>query len=121
LAFILTVELPDMESDRLGGKMTWVAQKGRSFGFTLIAASFLFATLFFLLFPLTTSHNYPVDFGILGVLSLLPLGAGCIGLLKRPSEKPSATWVVNGIMITLAVFLILVDGYVVSLAVGQML
>lgn len=35
LAFILTVELPDMESDRLGRKMTWVAQKGRSFGLTL--------------------------------------------------------------------------------------
>jgi uncharacterized membrane protein len=62
-----------------------------------------------------------VDFRFLGVLSLLPLGAGCIGLLKRPTEKPSATRVVNGIMITLVVFLILLDGYVVSLAFGQML
>jgi 1,4-dihydroxy-2-naphthoate octaprenyltransferase len=121
LAFILTVELPDRESDRLGGKMTWVAQKGRSFGFTLIAASFLFATLFFLFFPLLTSRNYPVDFHFLGILSLLPLGAGCLGLLKRPSEKPSATRVVNGIMIALVVFLILLDGYVVSLAFGRIL
>ena len=121
LAFILIVELPDMESDRLGRKMTWVAQKGRIFGLTLIAASFLFATLFFLFFPLLTSRNYPVNFLFLGVLSLLPLGAGCIGLLKRPSEKPLVTQVVNGIMITLAVFLILVDGYVVSLAFSQML
>ena len=120
LAFILIVELPDMESDRLGRKMTWVAQKGRSFGFTLIAASFLFATLFFLFFPLLTSLNYPVDFRFLGILSLLPLGAGCLGLLKRPLEKSSAPRVVNGIMITLAVFLILVDGYMVSLALSQM-
>jgi len=121
LAFILTVELPDMESDRLGRKMTWVAQKGRSFSFTLIATSFLFATLFFLFFPLLTSRKYPVDFRFLCILSLLPPGAGCICLLKRPSEKPSATRVVNGIMITLAVFLILVDGYVVFLAFSQML
>jgi hypothetical protein len=98
-----------------------VAQKGRSFGLTLIAASFLFATLFFLCFPLLTSRNYPVDFRFLGALSLLPLGAGCIGMLKKPSEKISATRVVNGIMITLAFFLILVDGYLVSLAFGQML
>lgn len=35
LAFILTVELPDMESDRLGRKMTWVAQKTfrKTFGY----------------------------------------------------------------------------------------
>jgi 1,4-dihydroxy-2-naphthoate octaprenyltransferase len=121
LAFILTVELPDMESDRLGGKMTWVARRGRSFGFTLILVSFLFATLFFLFFPMLTSHNYPVDFRFLGVFSLLPLGASCIGWLRRPLEKTSATWAVNGIMITLAVFLILVDGYMISLAFSQIL
>ena len=121
LAFILTVELPDMESDRLGKKMTWVAQNGRGFGVTVIVASFLLATLFFLLFPLLTIRTYPLDFRFLGVLSLLPLGAGCIALLKRPSEKPSVTRVVKVIMITLAVFLILVDGYMVSLAFSQML
>lgn len=120
LAFILTVELPDMESDRLGRKMTWVAQNGRGFGVTVIVASFLLATLFFFLFPLLSARTYPLDFHFLGVLSLLPLGAGCIGLLKKPSEKQSATGVVNMIMITLAVFLILVDGYVVSRAFSQM-
>jgi hypothetical protein len=52
---------------------------------------------------------------------ILPFGAGSIGLLKRPSEKTSATRVVHGIMITLAVLLILVDRYVVSLALSQML
>ncbi|MCJ7542288.1 MAG: prenyltransferase [Desulfobacterales bacterium] len=121
LAFILTVELPDMESDRLGRKMTWVAQNGRGYGVTVIVASFLLATVFFFLFPLLTARTYPLDFRFLGVLSLLPLGAGCIGLLKRSSEKPAATRVANVIMITLAVFLILVDGYMVSLAFSQML
>jgi 1,4-dihydroxy-2-naphthoate octaprenyltransferase len=121
LAFILTVEIPDVESDRLGSKMTWVARKGRGFGFTMIAAAFLLATLFFLFFAGLTSWIYPLDFRFLGILSLLPLGAGCIGMLKRPAERSSATRIVNGIMITLAVFLILVDGYLVSLAFSQML
>jgi 1,4-dihydroxy-2-naphthoate polyprenyltransferase len=111
LAFILNVEIPDMESDRLGNKRTWVARKGRGFGFTLIAAAFLLATLFFLCFPWLTSRIYPLDFRILGILSLMPLAAGCIGLLRRPIEKRLAARVVNGIMIAIAAFCFLVDGY----------
>jgi len=116
LAIILTVEIPDMESDRLGNKRTWIARRGSGFGFAMIAASFLFATLFFLIIPWLTSRSYPLDFRFLGTLSLIPLGAGCVGLLKKPMEKRSATWVVNGIMIALIVFCTLVDGYMVYMS-----
>jgi 1,4-dihydroxy-2-naphthoate octaprenyltransferase len=115
LAFIINVEIPDMESDRLGNKRTWVARKGRGFGFTVIAASFLLATLFFVCFPWLTSRIYPLDFRFLGFVSLLPLAAGCIGLLRRPIEKQSATRVVNAIMITIAAFCFLIDGYMAYL------
>ncbi len=115
LAFILNVEIPDMESDRLGNKRTWVARKDRAFGFTVIAIAFLLATLFFLGLPWLTTQIYPLDFRFLAILSLLPLGAGCIGLLKRPLEKQPATRIVNGIMITVAAFCILVDGYMAYL------
>jgi 1,4-dihydroxy-2-naphthoate octaprenyltransferase len=115
LAFIINVEIPDMESDRLGNKRTWVARKGRGFGFTVIAASFLLATLFFLCFPWLTPRIYPIDFRILGILSLMPLTAGCIGLLRRPIEKRSATRAVNAIMITIAALCFLMDGYMVYL------
>jgi 1,4-dihydroxy-2-naphthoate octaprenyltransferase len=115
LAFIINVEIPDMESDRLGNKRTWVARKGRSFGFIVISASFFLATLFFLCVPWLSSRIYPLDFRFLGILSLMPLGAGCIGLLRRPLEKQSATRVVNGIMITIAALCFLMDGYMVYL------
>jgi len=115
LAFILSVENPDMESDRLGNKRTWVARKGRSFGFRVTGVSLLLATLFFLCFPWLTSRIYPLDFRFLGILSLLPLGAGCIGWLKKPLEKLSATRVVYGVMIAFSVFCILADGYMVFL------
>ena len=116
LAFILAVEIPDMESDRLGNKRTWVARKGRSFGFTAITISFLLATLFFLNIPRLTTRIYPVDFHILAILSLMPLGVGCFGTLKKRIEKRSATRVVYGIMIALAIFCIMVDGYLIYLA-----
>ena len=119
LAFILTVEIPDMESDRLGSKRTWIARKGRGFGFAMIAASFLLATLFFLIYPWLTSRIYPLDFRVLGSLSLLPLGAGCVGLLKSPIEKRPATRVVNEIMIALIIFCTLVDGYMVYMSLNH--
>ena len=119
LAFILSVENPDMESDRLGDKRTWVARKGRSLGFSLTGASLLLASLFFFCIPWLTPRAYPVDFHILGVLSLLPLGAGLFGLFKRPLEKLPATRVVYGILITFAAFCILAVGYMVVLAFSQ--
>jgi 1,4-dihydroxy-2-naphthoate octaprenyltransferase len=97
-----------------------VARKGRSFGFSVTGASLLLATLFFFCFPWLTSRIYPLDFRFLGFLSLLPLEAGWIGLLKRPLEKLSATRVVYGVMLAFAAFCILVDGYMVFLAVRQM-
>ena len=121
LAFILAVEIPDMEADRWGNKKTWVARKGRHFGFSVITASFLLATLFFVSFPWLTSQVYPLDFRFLGILSLLPLGSSYMGMLKKPTEKRLATQVVNGIMITMAVFCVLADGYMVYLAFSQML
>ncbi len=120
LAFILSVEIPDMEADRLGNKRNWVARKGRGFGFTVIGASLLLATLFFLCFPWLTSRIYPLDFRFLGILSILPLGAGLFGWIKRPLEKNLATRVVYGIMFALVAFCILADGYLVFLAFSQM-
>jgi 1,4-dihydroxy-2-naphthoate octaprenyltransferase len=121
LAFILAVEIPDMESDRLGNKRTWIARKGRVFGFVVIATSLLLATLFFFCFPWLTPRSYPLDFRFLGILSLLPLSAGCIGLIQRPINKQSATRAVNSIMIALSVFCIFVDGYLIYLALRNML
>ncbi len=91
LAFILAVEIPDMEADRLGHKKTWVAQRGRGFGFTAIGASLLTATVFFLCFPYLHTHPLPSGFpcfrlllpaALLGLVSLAFLNHPWIG--KRP-------------------------------------
>jgi 1,4-dihydroxy-2-naphthoate octaprenyltransferase len=116
LAFILTVEIPDEEADRLGDKRTWVARRGRGFGFTVVGISLLLATLSFFCFSWLYSRTYPLDFRLLGLLSLLPLGAGVIGMVGRPVERQPAIKVVDGIVISLAVFCVLVDGYLVYLA-----
>jgi 4-hydroxybenzoate polyprenyltransferase len=111
LASILSVEIPDMEDDRLSNKRTWVAQKGRNFVFTLIGWLLFAATTYFFMFPIFNKRQIPLDFRIIGLLSLVPLGAGIFGMLKRPTKRETATRIATWIVILLAVFSILVDVY----------
>jgi len=91
MLFTGSVEIPDMEGDKKGGKMTWIVTWGRVFGFKLIAVSGLLATISFILIPLT--HLFPsiINFQILAIISLIPLSLGIMGLIKRPIDKPAAT------------------------------
>jgi len=109
LVFILSVEIPDMEADRLGEKKTWVVQKGRRFGFTAIGSLLLIATGYFFLIPYLYSYMLPLDFRLLGMFSLLPLAMGFLGLVKRPTERQTALKLVNTQIGALAVFFILTD------------
>ncbi len=116
LAFILMVHIPDMEVDRLGNKHTWVALRGRAFAFTVAGIALLCATLFIFFSPQLFPGTYPLDFRVLGWMSLLPLAAGLIGVLKRPAEREAAIKIVLGNVIMLAVFCLLADGYLIYLA-----
>ena len=83
LLFTISVEIPDMEGDRLGGKMTWIASKGREFGFKIISISGILATISFLLLPFTNLFPAIIDFRIVAAISLIPLSLGIIGLGKK--------------------------------------
>lgn len=91
LLFTLSVEIPDMEGDRLGGKMTWIATKGREFGFKIIAISGFLAFVSFLLIPFTNLFPTFINFNILALISLIPFSLGLFELIKNPKDKLSAT------------------------------
>ena len=91
LLFTISVEIPDMEGDRIGGKMTWIASKGRKFGFKIIAISGLLATISFLILPYTNLFPAIIDIRIIAFISLLPLSLGIIEIIKMPLDKLSAT------------------------------
>jgi hypothetical protein len=117
LASILAVEIPDMEDDRLSMKRTWVAQKGRKLGFIAAGWLLIAATTYFFVFPIFYQRQIPIDFRIFGLLSLLPLGSGLFGMVVRPIDREPATKLATWIVILLAVFSVLVDGYLFYLAV----
>ena len=116
LVSILSVEIPDMEDDRLSNKRTWVADRGRGFAFTVIGWLLLTITGYFFLFPRFYPRQLPLDFRIVGFLSLVPLLPGLLGLIMKPLEKQPAAKIATWIVITLAIFSILVDGYLLYLA-----
>jgi 1,4-dihydroxy-2-naphthoate octaprenyltransferase len=115
-AFILAVEIPDMEADRLGHKTTWVALKGRSFGFGAAGALLLAATGFFFCVPWLQPPASTLNFRMLALFSLLPLGPGILGVLKKPLHRRTATWLVTWMIAALAVFFLLTDLYMVFIA-----
>jgi len=115
LVSILSVEIPDMEDDRLGNKRTWVAVRGRGFGFMVIGCLLLVVTGYFFFFPRFYPRQLPLDFRIVAYLSLLPLLPGLLGMIKKPAERHPATKIATWVVITLAVFSIFVDGYLLVL------
>jgi 1,4-dihydroxy-2-naphthoate octaprenyltransferase len=109
--FILSVEIPDMEGDRIGNKQTMIVRKGRRYGFTVMALCLVLSTLYYismaLLVPITQSRG----FFIIGLLSLFPLFVGLVALIKRPYEKTIASKLANRGVAILFLFVFLVDLY----------
>jgi 1,4-dihydroxy-2-naphthoate polyprenyltransferase len=110
LVFILSVEIPDLEVDRQGGKRNWITRTGRRVGFTMIGLCLLGATGYFFL-PASLHPPIPMDFRVAGVLSMLPFLPGLWGFVRRPVERQLATQIATSIVIALALFAILIDVY----------
>jgi 1,4-dihydroxy-2-naphthoate octaprenyltransferase len=111
LIFINSFEIPDMEGDKLGGKITWIVSWGREFGFRLIVLSGALATLSFLLLPFTNLFPSNMDFRVLTAISLIILTLGIIEVVKNPLDKESATKFCTINVFALFLMSILIDAY----------
>ena len=111
LLFTSSVEIPDMEGDRLGGKKTWIAYRGREFGFKLIAISGFLAVISFIIMPLTNLFPASIDFRIFVLISLIPLILGIIELVKKPYDRRSATKFCIYNLVSILVAAILINCY----------
>ena len=115
LIFISSFEIPDMEGDKLGGKVTWIVSCGRGFGFKLIAVSGFLATLSFLIIPFTNLFPSVMDFRVLALISLISLSLGIVELIKKPLDKVSATQFASINVAALFLMSILINCYLIYL------
>jgi 1,4-dihydroxy-2-naphthoate octaprenyltransferase len=114
LVFILTVELPDLEGDRRGGKMTFVARNGRRRSLFAIAASAIGASLSFAVLPLLASVETPIDWAVVFAISAVPLAAALFGAAAPSEGRQRAVKVAYGNMGAIIAFLLILDLYLLS-------
>jgi 1,4-dihydroxy-2-naphthoate octaprenyltransferase len=112
----LSLEAPDAEIDRKGGKRTIAVRKGARGVFSLILALTVSATLTFFVYSwLVTSAV--VSFGIVALFSIAPLTAGIAGFAgvfqKKGVKRFSALNVAS-----LFVFNMLIIGYLLTVALA---
>jgi 1,4-dihydroxy-2-naphthoate octaprenyltransferase len=78
--FILTVEMPDVEADRQGGKDNLLVRKGLEAGALLSLIFTLLGTLGFLVAAITNYFDAEVELWTLFLFSLFPLSVAALGL-----------------------------------------
>lgn len=110
-AFLLNVEIPDVEGDLQGGKKTLVVRKGQGFSFKLSVFAIGLAIIYLagsamLDFPLKGIKAW-----IIVVLSLIPLISGVLSILKGSNRQGLASRLAMINLMALISFLLLVDVY----------
>lgn len=113
LIFIVSFQIPDMEGDKLGGKITWIVSKGRVFGYRLILISAVLAITSFILLQFTNLYPSKIDFNILATISLISLSLGIIGIIKKPVAREPATKLAVTNVACLFIMSLLIDVYLI--------
>lgn len=115
IIFINSFEIPSMEGDKLGNKITWIVLKGREFGYRLSLICAFLATFSFVLIPYTGLFPAKLDFKVLVVISLISVTMGIITLIKRPLDEKSATKYATIYVLLLFLMSLLIDAYFIYL------
>jgi 1,4-dihydroxy-2-naphthoate polyprenyltransferase len=107
LFFILTVEMPDMEVDSITGKRGYVVRFGRRRSALTSLAACITASLLFLLIFMTGALGEDVDFGLITLFSLVPLGVAGFTVAMVSDEKEKVLSLVKLNFASLVAFLLL--------------
>ncbi len=117
IIFINSFELPTLEGDKLGKKITWIVSKGREFGFRLNAICGVLATLSFLIIPYTKLFPSTIDFMVLVLISLISLVLGFYALFKRRFDVEFTLKYVKINVAALFLMSLLIDCYFIYLLI----
>jgi 1,4-dihydroxy-2-naphthoate octaprenyltransferase len=117
LDFIITVETPDMEGDKIAGKNTLVVKKGRKFGFNLIFIVLSLVTIYFILLWYLGIYSDKINFLVVALISLIPLVFAAKHLIDKSFGKIKATKAAVTNMATIIFFLAILNVYFTYLVV----
>jgi 1,4-dihydroxy-2-naphthoate octaprenyltransferase len=112
----LSLEAPDAEIDRKGGKRTLVVRKGARSVFSLILALTFSATLTFFVYSWLVASAV-LNIGALALFSMVPLMAGLVGFVGVFQKKSVNLFSALNIA-SLFVFNILTVGYLLTIVLA---
>ena len=108
LFFIITVELPDVESDSNNHKKNFLVKWGRNAGRKICVAATIMGTAFMII-PLLSGKNEVLDMGGFVLFSIIPLIASIAGLLVNINNRKLLVKQVMVNMTSMILFLLLMD------------
>lgn len=110
-SFIVAVQIPDVEADRLAGKNTLVGRRGRPWAFSALGLLPSLATVYLLVAGWFLRGVLALPLWPVGLLSVSVAVAGIVGAVRRPTQRTAATRLVNAFLIALVLFVLAADAY----------
>ena len=111
LMFIISVQVPDMEGDVLGGKNTVATRRGRPFAFAMTAVLTGVAFGYLTLMSVIAGKVLDVSLPVVAGLSAIPLVFTLAALARMPVAREAATPATSMSVGSLFLFVGLVDAY----------
>ncbi|MHC1680781.1 MAG: prenyltransferase [Methanomassiliicoccales archaeon] len=112
--FILSVEMPDVQGDREGGKVNLMVKYGVKKGYFAILLSLITGTLLFTALSIWSSSD-ALDHWWFMFFSLVPLAVGSTGARSDLGNRTKLICQVKNNITSLMVFLLLIDAYLFTL------
>lgn len=110
-SFIVAVQIPDVEADRLAGKNTLVGRRGRPWAFSALGLLPSLAAVYLLVAGWFLREVLALPLWPVGLLSVSVAVAGIVGAVRRPTQRTAATRLVNAFLIALVLFVLAADAY----------
>ncbi len=104
LDFIVTVELPDMESDHRAAKHTLVVRWGHRAALAIVVLALLAGTISFMALSLFAGVDAPFDFWMVALFSLAPLLTAAAGLYRLSGSRRVIEQIALGNIVGLNLF-----------------
>jgi len=118
LALIIDVEIPDREADMRANKKNLIVRKGRPVGLLVSACAMLLASLYFAACSLMIGSYHGIDFRLVTLVSVIPLGTGVEVFLQRNAEPAVLRRFVFLNIASLFMLVLLMDAYLITLALS---
>ena len=113
LEFILLVEMPDIEGDKIGKKNTLIVKKGIKFGFKLILICLLVSSVYYLLISLIGLFSEYINYLVVFLISLIPIIVALKGWSKMIFNAENISNFAIKNIITLLIALNLINIYLI--------